>query len=195
MSPDHLPIAPLSDGQISLRPFSPADAAAVTAACQDPEISRWTSAIPWPYGEDDARNWIASHPKEWESGASAPFAITDASGELLLGSVGLHDVDRAHRDAAIGYWVAKEARGNNVATRAVVLATDWAFTRFGLEALDLLTKLGNAASERVAEKAGYRYLSIVTDVPAALDPHQRFDAKRWVATIPGAAVREWGERA
>jgi hypothetical protein len=53
--------APLADGVVTLRAFTSGDVPAVTAACQDPEISRWTATIPWPYDEDHARTWIATH--------------------------------------------------------------------------------------------------------------------------------------
>ncbi|MGH2801119.1 MAG: GNAT family N-acetyltransferase [Thermoleophilaceae bacterium] len=44
----------LSDGEIALRPFIEDDVPAITAACQDPEIPRWT-LVPSPYTEEDAR--------------------------------------------------------------------------------------------------------------------------------------------
>ena len=37
-----LPNPPLTDGEIRLRAWKARDAPAVTAACQDPEIPRWT---------------------------------------------------------------------------------------------------------------------------------------------------------
>jgi hypothetical protein len=41
-----LPEPPLTDGEIRLRAWEPGDARAVTAACQDPEIPRWTVVPP-----------------------------------------------------------------------------------------------------------------------------------------------------
>lgn len=55
------PKEPLTDGVVTLGYFTLADVPAVTTACQDPEISRWTASIPWPYEEDHARGWIATH--------------------------------------------------------------------------------------------------------------------------------------
>jgi RimJ/RimL family protein N-acetyltransferase len=45
-----------------------------------------------------------------------------------------------------------------------------------------MTLLGNVASERVAEKAGFVLLGMVEDYapPGALDPEARHDVKRWV---------------
>ena len=67
------PEPPLTDGEIALRPYTLADVADVTAACQDPEISRWTAMIPWPYQEEHARGWIEGHGLLWETGEAAEF--------------------------------------------------------------------------------------------------------------------------
>jgi RimJ/RimL family protein N-acetyltransferase len=187
------PTAPVTDGVVTLRLFSLEDVAAVTEVCQDPSISEWTSAVPWPYTEDDARRWIAGHGGAWREGTSGSFAIVDATGGHLLGAVGLHDVDRTRREAEIGYWVAASSRGRGVATRAVELATAWGFTNFGLDAMDLLTKFGNEASERVAQKAGYQLMGEIRGVPSALHPTVRFDARRWARTIAGRSPRPWPE--
>ncbi len=42
------PGVPLTDGVVSLRPFTHDDVPSVTHACQDPLISRWTVGIPSP---------------------------------------------------------------------------------------------------------------------------------------------------
>jgi len=160
----------------------------VTEACQDQEISRWTSAIPWPYRPDHARDWIATHPDERAGGVVRGGRRHDGPPPRL---------DRIARrapragDAEIGYWVAAWARSRGVATRAVGLMTRWAFSDFALVYLDLLTKLGNETSERVAIRAGYRYAGEVSGIPSALDPDRHFDAKRWTTTADGRPPLEW----
>ena len=47
------------------------------AACQDPEISRWTR-VPRPYGETDARAYLLQRYDMTFTGQAAPFAIVDA---------------------------------------------------------------------------------------------------------------------
>lgn len=59
-----------------------------------------------------------------------------------------------HR-ATFGYWLAPEARGRGAATRALRLVTDWTLRTTDAVRLDLYTMVGNDASERVAERAGY----------------------------------------
>ena len=52
-----LPRPPLTEGDIRLRPWERRDVKAVTAACQDPEIPRWT-VVPHRYTERHARDFI-----------------------------------------------------------------------------------------------------------------------------------------
>jgi RimJ/RimL family protein N-acetyltransferase len=63
--------------------------------------------------------------------------------------------DWQHRRAEVGYWLGCDARGLGHATRAVRLICAWGFLALGLERIDLLAATGNAASQRVAERAGF----------------------------------------
>ena len=157
-----LTVPVLTDGVVLLRPPQAADVDAVFAACQDPEVSRYTS-IPAPYERHHAADWIAAAPEKWRSGAAASRLVTSAATGELLGSCGLVDItdDRAE----IGYWVCREARGRGVATRATLLVTAWALGDLGLSLIDLQADVRNLASQRVAEKAGYTRVGEVDPPP------------------------------
>lgn len=137
----------LEDGDLALRPFTEADVPAIAAACQDPEIPRWTS-VPSPYTEEDARAFVRGGGKE------RSFAVVDAQTDGLLGSVGFWL--EADGRAGFGYWTRKEARGRGVASRALRLLAGWAAHEHDLARLQLVVEPANAASVRVAEKAGFR---------------------------------------
>ena len=156
--PDKLfpPNPPLSDGVVALRPFRAEDAAAITASCRDPETQRWVPIIPIPYEEADARRFILLTLQAWHDGSGYEFAIVDPVTDRYLGSIGLH-LGPTVRRHAIGYQVAPEARGHGFATRAVRLLTRWAFEQLDIERLALWTLPGNAPSQAVAERAGFRY--------------------------------------
>jgi RimJ/RimL family protein N-acetyltransferase/nitrite reductase/ring-hydroxylating ferredoxin subunit len=155
MPPINPPNPPLTDGVVTLRPFRASDAQAIYLACQDPEISRWVPLIPSPYQENDARGFVLMTLEAWHEGTSCEFAIVDES-DGLLGAISLH-LDANPRRHAVGYWVAAEARGRGVATRAVRLVSRWAFGTMGTERLALWTLPGNVASGAVAEACGFQY--------------------------------------
>ena len=72
----------------------------------------------------------------------------------MLGACGLADIDAANRCAKVGYWVRASAAGRGAATAAVRLLAAWAWAETDLERLEVRAAIGNAASRRVAEKAG-----------------------------------------
>jgi len=152
----------LSDGVVRLRAWEPGDAAAVLAACQDPAIQQFTR-VPVPYRREHADEFIALAAREWRTGASAPFAVTDVTGRRLWGACGLHNVDRTGGAAEVGYWVTPAARGRGVATAALRLITDWALGAGGLRRVYAKVEQVNLASIAVARAAGYE------PVPSAVE--------------------------
>jgi RimJ/RimL family protein N-acetyltransferase len=139
----------LSDGVVTLRPFRLDDAAAVAAACSDPDIPRFTH-VPDNYTESDAREFIAGTLRPEREERS--FAIVD-SGDMLLGAIGFRIPHPGTGE--IGYWLAAGARGRGAATRAVRLVCEWAFRELGLMRMQLLTHPENAASQKLAERCGF----------------------------------------
>jgi RimJ/RimL family protein N-acetyltransferase len=148
-----LPAEPLIEGATVLRPWRDSDVTAVAAACRDPEIARWTR-VPDNYGKSDARAFLLYRFDAMLTGASAPLAVVSGD-DQLLGSVALMRMDWRHDRGEAGYWLAREARGQGHATRALRLICSWGFAALGLERIDLYAATGNHASQRVAERAGF----------------------------------------
>jgi RimJ/RimL family protein N-acetyltransferase len=180
------PELPLTDGAVELRPFEMSDVEDVTEACQDREISRWTDAIPWPYSEDHARDWISAHPGLWERGEVAPFAIVGAEDGIFLGAVSL--IFPEDRPPAAGYWVARWGRNQGVATAALIVIADWGFDTLGIGSITLATMVGNVASERVAQKAGFALVGETSDYRPPRNPDNVYSVKEWERKNPSVTA-------
>jgi RimJ/RimL family protein N-acetyltransferase len=168
----------LSDGTIAVRPLRESDIPAIVAACQDPEIPRWTR-VPSPYTVEDARSFLAIAALEASSGEGCALAVADAR-DRLIGTVGLMGIERTRGE--IGYWIAKEARGQGAATRAVILLRDWAHATLGLTAIDLRPHRDNVPSQRVAVAAGFADTGETARVPFMPAGRQEgFMVFRWTA--------------
>ena len=139
---------------VTLRPWRDGDVDAIHAACQDEAITYWLPMIPIPYTRSDARDYIRKTRQSWRDGTDAFFAVTDAPTGEVVGSIGM----RCHGDGrgTVGYWVAAEARGQGVATRALKLISGWALDGLRLERLELMAEPENEASCKVAERSGYQ---------------------------------------
>lgn len=144
---------PITDGLITLRQWEVADAEAMRAIFLDPEMYRWTDAVP---GEpvEEFRQSIRRGWTRRETGDRIPLAIIDPAG-AVVGAIDLMmgEFERGE----IGYAVAAHARGRGYATRAVLLLSEWSFAVAGVERLELPVPVGNDRSRAVAERAGYRY--------------------------------------
>jgi [ribosomal protein S5]-alanine N-acetyltransferase len=148
-----LPDPPLTDGDIVLRPWERRDVPAVTAACQDPEIPRWT-VVPHNYTERHARDFIGGTAADLAAGRELALAIVDPD-DRVLGALGLSNFDWPDLKAEIGYWVVAEARRRGIGARATRLLAVWAIGTLGLERVELLANPENEASQRLAERAGF----------------------------------------
>jgi RimJ/RimL family protein N-acetyltransferase len=148
------PQPPLADDAIALRPPRDQDAGAVTAACQDPLIARFT-LVPSPYGTDDAREWFREAERQRREGEGLHFVVADPANDQVLASVGIAAISWDHRVGQIGYWVAPEARRRGVATRSVRMLSRWVLRDLGLARVEIRVDVENDASLRVAEAAGF----------------------------------------
>jgi RimJ/RimL family protein N-acetyltransferase len=151
-----LVVPTLREPGLVLRPRRLEDADAITAACQDPEISRWTR-VPSPYTRTHALEFIANSAAEALDGSAIGLLAVDDD-DRLLGSISIMDLHAAPDYGEIGYWIAAEARGRGIATRAVRLLTDWAHRKLGRERVEIIVHRDNAASHAVPLRAGYERL-------------------------------------
>ena len=145
---------PLGDGEIALREWRDGDGEAIVDPLNDPEIARWTQ-VPSPYTRSDAAEFIASMRAALARGDELALAIASAASGELLGSISVRLTSLEHRRGEIGYLVFRGARGRGVAPRAVRLLARHAIESAGLARVGILTAVGNAGSQRVAEKAGF----------------------------------------
>jgi len=138
----------LHDDPFVLRPWREDDEDAVYVACQDPETLRWLPALPRPYTRGDARAFVT------DALGLGPhqYAITEQGN--VVGSIGL-SVGK-YEAGYIGYWCIPEVRRRGITTRATQRVCRYAFDDLRLERLALTTDVENHASQRVAEKVGFR---------------------------------------
>ncbi len=134
-----------------VRSWSEADVASLTLYANNRAIWRTLRDGPDPYGEEDARAYLAQARKQQPE---ATFAI--AVDGTAVGSIGFtlgHNVERI--SAELGYWLAEPYWGRGIATEAVRAVTAYAIAEHGLTRVFALPFAGNAASCRVLEKVGF----------------------------------------
>jgi RimJ/RimL family protein N-acetyltransferase len=149
------PDPPLRDDTIRLRRWVPADVEASLVATRDELITRFTR-VRADQTIEDVRVFYAGQEPARAAGEALQLAISERTGDELLGTIALLRFDWPDRRCEIGYWVASWARGRGVATRAVKLLAPWSLRTLGLARLTLTADVENVASQRVAEHCGFR---------------------------------------
>ena len=118
--------------------------------------------------EAAARRWLAQWLDAGNQGAVA-FAI-DVAGRAV-GHVMASAIDRRHDTAWVSYWVAAEARGAGLASRATTALAEHCFGALGLFRLELAYRVNNPGSAGVARNAGFRIEGLERAKLRYLDEH------------------------
>ena len=153
-----------ADG-VMLRSFEPTDADAVVEAGNDPLSQHWLAALPSPYTRADAEQFIDTREDDHASATALHAAAASVDGASLLGAFSLMGLHRIDSGAEVGYWVHPAARGTGVATTAVRLLVEHAFTPedgggLGLDRLIVAHAEGNDASRAVIERNGFHRFGV-----------------------------------
>ncbi|KUL34133.1 acetyltransferase [Streptomyces sp. NRRL F-4489] len=144
----------LSTDRLVLRALDEDDLPALTAMMNDELVAAWT-AVPQPFTEDAARNWITRHaPTERLAGRGLDLAVTEFLTQRLVGIVQLGNTNWRVRSTELSYIVASWARGEGYASEAALATARWLFQDQKFERLELRTAAGNTASQQVAQKIG-----------------------------------------
>ncbi|WP_127504832.1 GNAT family N-acetyltransferase [Actinoplanes solisilvae] len=174
--------ATITVGDLRLRPFEEADIPWVHEVSLDPLVQKYLQ-IPVPYHLSDASYFVREMcVAAWDAGTRAEFVVESvglvksgglggsggsagpgdsvgSGGRVRLGRVGL-GLDGAGA-GQVGYWMDPAARGRGVATAALRALCGWGFGVLGLGLIEWRAEVGNVASRRVAEKAGFRVEAVL----------------------------------
>ncbi|MGK5521573.1 GNAT family N-acetyltransferase [Micromonospora sp. URMC 107] len=139
--------------EVRLRPMEERDLDAIVDTCRDPETIRWTT-VPDPYERADAESYLGHARSTWAGGTSACFVVADAD-DRYAGTIDLRLSPTDPLLADVGFMADPGARGRGHLSAALTALSAWGFTTLGLARIEWRANVGNTASRRVAEKAGF----------------------------------------
>lgn len=117
----------------------------------------WVDATKQP---SDSEKFIRSTLKNRKEGAAYAYGI------ILDGNIVGH-IELMHlkddKEPEIGYWIASQAAGRGIATKATQSLTRFGTETLGMKRIIIKADPDNAASNRVAERAGYTLSDQVLD--------------------------------
>ena len=156
--------------KFTLRPLREADLDELVQICTDPETVRWTT-VPLNYTRDDAQTFLTFTQRAAAAGRELTWAIDDSG--VLAGAISLRlpegSANAPGTNADLGFYTAAQMRGRGIMTDAVRTVLGFGFDPLGLglDTIGWAALVGNAASERVAVKAGFTNITDGTSTSAA----------------------------
>jgi 8-oxo-dGTP diphosphatase len=162
-----LSLYPLRGERVLLSPLGPQHAAALVPLANDPEVSRHTVRLSYPYGAEDAVRFVTETQGLQAAGRGLTLAVLRRGDHAVLGVVSL-DFDAARPGVAeIGYWFGRAHWGQGIGREAVRLALDHAFADLGLSVIEAGVAAENVASARLLARLGFTETCAVERVAPA----------------------------
>lgn len=151
------------DEQVSLIQVERADIPAIfhTIDSQRAYLGEWLSFIDFIQEIGDIENFVGSivdAPKE-----EFEYVFTVKKDKQFVGLIGFVKTDREKRQTEIGYWLAKEAQKQGIATQAVQKLCDFAFDEQLMSSIRIKCAVGNMPSKRVPQRLGFTLEKIEKD--------------------------------
>jgi ribosomal-protein-serine acetyltransferase len=143
------------DDIISLRQLEINEAAAVFAMVDANRdyLSAWLPWVDLTRSPDDTEAFIIETQQKRRNGSEYGYAICvdgDPVGHMSL----MHVTDE--KDPEIGYWISSSMNGRGITTKAAKALTDFGLKTMELERIVIRARPNNFASNKVAEKLGYK---------------------------------------
>jgi RimJ/RimL family protein N-acetyltransferase len=133
------------------------------------------------FTRDDFAEFIPHLETLVASGQIAPLLVADVETGEILGGGTLHHLDPKRAIIEIGYWLYPHARGRGIATKTARALAEHAF-EIGVQRVIAHVEVGNSASERVLQRAGFTREGISRSMPSS--DGSRVDKSLW-SLLPG----------
>lgn len=174
--------------KITLRRPEDRDADALVIACSEPETLKWVTLAPG-YDLQRAHGFITEYaPGWWQRRRGAVWVIADPQDQYAA-QIDLRVYESDPEVADVGFLTSPHAQGRGYMTAALRAVTRFGIEELGLKRVEWKAHVGNDASRRVAEKAGFTMEGILRQGCAARG--ERFDA--WLASFIREDLAKAGE--
>lgn len=148
----------LETERLVLRPYTEADAPILFPLVSNPNTTRFTL---WEHHKsiDDTLTFVRDYALgRYAEGVPEPLAIClNSEPAKPIGSCGCFWASCPHRTMEIGYWLAEPYWGRGIIVEAVRELVRYSFATMKPQRIQARVIDGNAASNRVLEKLGFRF--------------------------------------
>ena len=139
--------------QLKLLHVSDAESLFVLTDANRAHLKEWLPWVDYTQTVVDSQKFIEQALQQFaqNKGFQAGIFYNDA----LVGMIGLHEINWSNRSTAIGYWLAEEAVGNGIMTKATRAVLTYVFEFLKLNRVDIRAASGNVRSQAIPKRLGF----------------------------------------
>jgi RimJ/RimL family protein N-acetyltransferase len=143
--------------RLLLRRWREEDLDAYARICSDSEVMRYMGGLRTRQGCQKQIAWFVQH---WEERGFGLWAVEDKATGTFIGRIGLlyhDDWSEGEHKTEVGWLLDRSFWGRGLATEGARASLRYGFEELGLARIISIIRPENAASRRVAEKAGLTF--------------------------------------
>lgn len=124
-------------------------------------LERWLPWVDYVRSLDDEIRIVEHWLCEMQMKIAVPFCINVEN--QLAGIISTHQIDWMNQRTSIGYWVRSDMVNHHIGTEATAVLMEYIFEKLKFHRIYIQAATGNAASNRVIQKLGFKLEGVLKE--------------------------------
>jgi len=132
--------------------------------CQDDlrDLNTWEEAPGERYTALQAQSLLDFCFQSYRKWGMGPWGMLSKKDRMMVGNCGFCRIDFKHNCGEVNYYVARQYRGQGLASEALKAVLEFGFEHIGLARIQARCGPDNISSERVMQKAGMQFERMIS---------------------------------
>lgn len=139
-----------------IRSLKLSDADQIFEYLQDFDIVKYLATVPNPYLLENALSFIQFANEMENERKEFHYAIAKIDNDLMLGLIGVKEINFESGTCEIGYWLGREYHNKGIMTKSIKQITQFCFIDLKLQNVKAIVFESNSASIKALEKSGFK---------------------------------------
>ncbi|MBO9201543.1 MULTISPECIES: GNAT family N-acetyltransferase [Niastella] len=122
-------------------------------------LREWLPWVDHMRSVEDFRKYINSSKQRYANHTEMGYVIM--AGQVMVGRVGMYNIDLTNKSASIGYWLDKEWMGKGIITRCCKAIIEEGFSYLLLNRIEIRAATANSKSQAIPERLGFKREGII----------------------------------